>query len=66
MAGVIPGNMSPELAGNDATQDPMIYGQKGDLSVFNTTTNKWDRLPVGTNGQTLTMDLTTILGIKWA
>jgi hypothetical protein len=66
MAGVIPGNYSPELPGNDATQDPMIYGQKGDLRVYNTTTLKFERLPVGTNGQILTLDSSTALGIKWA
>jgi hypothetical protein len=41
--------------------DPMTT--KGDLVVYGTPTA---RLPVGTNGQVLTVDLTTTLGVKWA
>jgi hypothetical protein len=63
---VLPGNMNPPIAGNDATVDPAIFGQKGDLRLYNPVTLRFDRLPVGTNGQVLTMDSTQPLGIKWA
>ena len=63
---VLPGNMNPPIAGNDSTVDPAQFGQKGDISIYNSVTNQWDRLPVGANGTVLTLDSTQALGLKWA
>ena len=49
--------------GYNAVLDPGSK-QKGDVLVYNG--NTWVRLPVGTDGQSLTSDSTTSTGLAWA
>jgi hypothetical protein len=47
----------------DAADNTSPLTTKGDIYTFSTTN---DRLPVGTNGQTLVADSTAATGLKWA